>query len=205
MGFALREPIRPRPINVNDLIVNTLELPWHSGGRITGDIRLHKELWPVRVDPDQLATVLLNLVFNASDALTEGENLIVETTNSSFGDGDTVENADAPKGDFVGIFVGNAGHQMPPEVGKTAFDPFLGAKQSGKGAGLMLSLVHAFATRSSGHCIIEGEPDRSTTIRLYLPRHRSDQEMKPEVAEATTRNTSPIWVAPTIRQDPVGP
>jgi signal transduction histidine kinase len=74
LGFARREPISPRPINVNEIIVNTFEFPWQSGDRIVGEVRLQKDPWPVCVDPDQLATALLNLAFNARDAMPGAEN-----------------------------------------------------------------------------------------------------------------------------------
>ena len=82
LGFARHEPANPRSIDINEIIVNTLELPWKTGDRIRGEFRLSDDLWQVHVDPDQLATALLNLAFNARDAMPRGGRLLVETTIS---------------------------------------------------------------------------------------------------------------------------
>jgi signal transduction histidine kinase len=176
LGFARREPVDPRPINVNDVIVNTLELPWQSGDRMRVEFRLHRELWPVSVDPDQLATALLNLAFNARDAMAGGGRLTVETTNAALGDADAAQEVGVSPGDYVGIFITDTGHGMPQEIREKAFDPFFTTKEPGKGTGLGLSLVNAFVSRSGGFCRIDSEPGCGTTIRIYLPNHFNGRE-----------------------------
>ncbi|HML10601.1 MAG TPA: ATP-binding protein [Stellaceae bacterium] len=171
LGLSRQEPITPRPTDINAVIVNTLELPWKSGERITRDFRLHDALWPASVDPDQLATALLNLAFNARDAMPGGGTLTIETSNIALKDHAAAASAGMAPGDYVGIFVGDTGHGMPEEVRKRAFDPFFTTKEPGKGTGLGLALVGAFATRSGGACAIDSEPGQGTTVKIYLPRH----------------------------------
>ena len=59
---------------------------------------------------------------------------------------------------------------MPQTVRERAFDSF-SRPGSGKGTGLGLSQVYGFVTRFGGHCTIESEPGRGTTVKLYLPRY----------------------------------
>lgn len=189
LGLARREPVDPRATDINAIIANTLELPWKSGDRITVAHRLEPELWPVSVDPDQLATALLNLAFNARDAMPNGGSLTIETVKITL-DATTAEAAGAAAGDYVGIFVRDTGHGMPEEVRQRAFDPFFTTKEPGKGTGLGLALVNAFATRSGGYCAIDSEPGRGTTIRIYLPRYiegakQERDESEPEAADMT--------------------
>jgi two-component system NtrC family sensor kinase len=187
LGFARHEPINPRSTDINEVIVNTLELPWQSANRITYELRLKDELWRANVDPDQLATALLNLAVNARDAMMpEGGKLKVETTNTVLDDPAAAEAAGVSAGEYVGIFVTDTGHGMPEEVREKAFDPFFTTKEPGKGTGLGLSLVNAFATRSGGYCTIDSELGRGTTIRIYLPRY-VDAERTDVTAESTVR------------------
>jgi signal transduction histidine kinase len=176
LGFARHEPVNPRSTDVNDIVVNTLELPWKTGDRIKGEFRLGDELWPVSVDPDQLATALLNLAFNARDAMPKGGRLVVETTNFVVDDLDDAEAVGVAPGAYVGIFVTDTGHGMTEEIRQKALDPFFTTKDPGKGTGLGLALVNAFATRSGGCCTIDSEPGKGTTIKIYLPRHQGADE-----------------------------
>ncbi len=176
LGLARQEPIDPRSTDINEIVTNTFELPWKTGGHIQSDFRLSDELWPVSVDHDQLATALLNLAFNARDAMPEGGRVVIETTNSVIDDPVTVEAAGIVPGDYVGIFVADTGHGMTENIRQKAFDPFFTTKDPGKGTGLGLALVNAFATRSGGCCTIDSEPGKGTTIKIYLPRYRAPDE-----------------------------
>jgi two-component system, NtrC family, sensor kinase len=190
LGFARHEPINPRATNVNEIITNTLELPWKTGDRIRGEFRLSGDLWPVTVDPDQFATALLNLAFNARDAMPKGGRLLVETANFVFDDPDEAETLGVAPGAYVGIFVADTGHGMTEEIRQKALDPFFTTKDPGKGTGLGLALVNAFATRSGGCCAIDSETDKGTTIKIYLPRHRGSGDPEDDDAGDSWRARS---------------
>lgn len=188
LGLSRSEPGTPRATNINEVVTTTLDLPWKSGERIVREFRLHDALWPASVAPDQLATALLNLAFNARDAMPGGGRLTIETVNLSF-DEATAEPIPGP-GDYVGIFVGDTGHGMPEEVRLKAFDPFFTTKEPGKGTGLGLALVNAFVTRCGGACAIDSELGHGTTIRIYLPRCAVADPDRGN--SAYTRTTEPI-------------
>jgi two-component system, NtrC family, sensor kinase len=172
LGFARREPDNPQSIDVNDVVAETLDLPWQAGDGITVDQRLGKNLWPVSVDRNELTTALLNLAINARDAMPEGGRLTIETANYSRFETRSAPSSE-PAGEYVGISIADTGQGMPQEVREKALDPFFTTKEPGKGTGLGLSLVNAFVTRAGGRCTIDSEPGRGTTVRLYLPRHRT--------------------------------
>jgi two-component system NtrC family sensor kinase len=177
LGLARREPARPVPAEINEIIVNALELPWKSGDRIAAEFRLSDGLWVASVDADQLATALLNLAFNARDAMPDGGRLTVETHNIVLDDAAAVGVEVAP-GEYITIAVRDTGQGMPEEVRAKALDPFFTTKEPGKGTGLGLSLVNAFAARSGGVCKIDSAPGHGTTVTIYLPRHQ-DAEAAP--------------------------
>ena len=186
LGLSRQEPGTPRATDINEVVVNSLELPWKSGERIACRFRLSERPWLAKVDPDQLATALLNLAFNARDAMPRGGLLMVETVNLSIDEAGSGQTG-VPPGDYIGVFVGDTGHGMSEEVRRKALDPFFTTKEPGKGTGLGLALVNAFATRTGGACQIVSEPGRGTTVKIYLPRHvelSSRQEPEPTIADS---------------------
>jgi two-component system NtrC family sensor kinase len=191
LGFVRREPVDPRPINVNETVANTLELPWQSGDRIAHEFRLGTDLWPVCVDPEQLSTALLNLALNARDAMAHGGKLTVETTNCQLG-----VSEQGPAGDYVGILVSDTGRGMSKEVRDKVFDPFFTTKEPGKGTGLGLAQVHGFTTRSGGYCAIDSQPGHGTTVKLYLPRYlgegQGNDNATPDSAERNDADSSAL-------------
>jgi len=172
LSFVRREPVDPQSVDINEVIARTSDLAWHSlGDRIATTSRLSDDLWPVFVDPNQLETALLNLALNARDAMEGGGRLTVETINCQVDEASDDTHPGIAPGDYVAISIGDTGSGMPPEVRDKAFDPFFTTKEAGKGTGLGLSQVNGFVTRFGGRCIIDSEPGRGTTVKLYLPRH----------------------------------
>ncbi len=177
LGFARREPIDPRPIDVNDAIASVTDLPWRSlGDQITAEFRLAAGLWPVFVDPNQLENALLNLALNARDAMSGRGSLVIATSNCHFDEAYAAAHPGVAPGDYVAITVSDTGVGMPQEIREKAFDPFFTTKEAGKGTGLGLSQVYGFVTRFGGHCAIDSEPGRGTTVKLYLPRYIGPSE-----------------------------
>jgi signal transduction histidine kinase len=175
LGFARRDDAAPQAVDANDVIASTLELPWRAGAAILTELRLQSDLWPVFLDTDQFGNALLNLAVNAQDAMSGGGKLTIQSANCRV-DPEAAEKVGCPPGDYVGIFVSDTGHGMPAEIRNKAFDAFFTTKAPGKGTGLGLSQVHGFCARLGGGCMIESDPGRGTTVRLYLPRHGMDRD-----------------------------
>ena len=172
LGFARREPVDPRPVDIDEVITHMSDLARHSlGEHIAAEFRLSGGKWPVFVDPGQLENALLNLALNARDAMAGRGKLTIETASLHVEDADASAHPGVGPGDYVVILVSDTGIGMPQEVRDKAFDPFFTTKEAGKGTGLGLSQVNGFVTRSGGHCTIRSEPGHGTTIKLYLPRY----------------------------------
>jgi signal transduction histidine kinase len=202
LGFARREPIDPRPVDVNGVIASISDLPWRSlGDKIVAEFRLADGLWPVFVDPNQLENALLNLALNARDAMGGRGTLTIETANTRL---DAAAAANLPgtvAGDYVMVCVGDTGCGMTPDVREKAFDPFFTTKEAGKGTGLGLSQVYGFVTRFGGGCAIDSDPGHGATVKLYLPRYLGVLEDTNGAAGHGMREEAPAKVAEPIAGD----
>ncbi len=169
LAFARRQPLSPRPVDLNAAIEGMQGL-LHSalGPRMRIEIRQEAELWPAMIDPTQFELVILNLVINARDAMPSGGIVTIETANTHRG---PPRHADEPaEGDYVIVTVRDTGVGMSPEVQARAFEPFFTTKPPGAGSGLGLSQVFGTARQSGGGVQIDSTPGKGTAVSVYLPR-----------------------------------
>ena len=175
LAFARRQPLNPKPLDVNQLVAGMLELLARTlGEAINVDTRLTAGLWLVEADPHQLENTLLNLAVNARDAMPDGGTLTVKTSNVSAG---ASRDRGAPAGELVLISVTDTGIGMSEDVVTHAFEPFFTTKPIGQGTGLGLSQVLGYVVQSGGHIAIESAPKEGATIRIYLPRLTTDAQI----------------------------
>ncbi len=174
LAFARRQPLIPRGVDVDQLVVSLEDLLRRTiGETIDLEIRGSKDSWWTLCDPNQLESALLNLAINARDAMRDGGRLTITTSNARL-DSATADTPALSPGDYVCIEVGDTGAGMSAEVAARAFDPFFTTKPIGQGTGLGLSMIYGFARQSNGHVMIDSKLGQGTTVRLYLPRHQGD-------------------------------
>jgi PAS domain S-box-containing protein len=174
LAFARRQPLIPKSVDVNRLVVSLEDLLRRTiGETIRLEIAASNGLWWTLCDPNQLESALINLAINARDAMPEGGRLTIATSNARIESVDAEAPALSP-GDYICIGVTDSGVGMKPDVAARAFDPFFTTKPMGQGTGLGLSMIYGFARQSNGHATIDSKVEQGTTVRLYLPRHHGD-------------------------------
>jgi signal transduction histidine kinase len=106
---------------------------------------------PVMARRSELVTAIVNLVFNAIEAMPGGGTVSVRTGSSNGGGW---------------IEVADDGPGMPPEIERRIFEPFFTTKEQGTGLGL--AMVYAFVHRHSGELTVDTAPGRGTRLRLWF-------------------------------------
>ncbi len=171
LAFSRRQSLDPKPVEINQLVTSMGELLQRSiNESIALDMRLSDPLWTAEADPNQLESALLNLVINARDAMPNGGNLTVETSNRHLDSVFTAAYGTLQPGDYVELSVSDSGCGIPESVMGRVFDPFFTTKPIGQGTGLGLSMIYGFARQSGGHVTIHSEVGKGTTVSLFLPR-----------------------------------
>ena len=170
LAFARKQPLQPREIDVNTLVIDTAKLLRPTlGEQIEIETAFENETCFATVDPNQLATAILNLALNARDAMPGGGKLILETGSVYLDDNYASLDGDVRPGPYALIAVSDTGTGIPAGIIDKVFNPFFTSKGLGKGTGLGLSMVYGFVKQSAGHVKIYSEEGHGTTIRMYLP------------------------------------
>ncbi|TWI52493.1 PAS domain S-box-containing protein [Pseudomonas duriflava] len=186
LAFARRQPLDPKSVDVNRLIVSMEDLLRRTlGESIRMEFVTDPNVWVTLCDPHQLESSILNLAINARDAMPEGGCLTIETRNTRLDQAYATLNRSVTPGDYICIAVTDTGAGMSHDVIKRAFDPFFTTKPMGQGTGMGLSMVYGFSRQSRGHATIYSEVGQGTTIKLYLPRFLGEAEEEAEGAVLT--------------------
>jgi len=171
LAFARRQPLDPKPIDVNRLILGMSDLMNRTlGDHVSVETVVAARVWTVHADAHQLENALLNLAVNARDAMPGGGKLTIETCNTYLDDAYTSITSEVTAGQYVLIAVSDTGSGMSKDLLDQVFEPFFTTKDVGHGTGLGLSQVYGFVKQSGGHVKIYSEVGEGTTVKIYLPR-----------------------------------
>jgi two-component system, NtrC family, sensor kinase len=183
LAFSRRQTLQPSVIDLAERLPEIKDMLSRSlRGDI--DIRLGVPRRPcaVKVDPSEFELALLNLAFNARDAMPSGGTLTISAKPVVMR-GDGAE--EGLSGEFVAVRVADTGTGIPPDVLPRVFEPFFTTKEVGKGTGLGLSQVYGFARQSGGAASISTSARRGTAVTLFLPRTwEAAARPHPEIAAA---------------------
>jgi CheY-like chemotaxis protein len=171
LAFARKQPLQPREVDVNALVIDTAKLLRQTlGEQVEVHMALAGDVARALIDPSQLTNAILNLAVNARDAMPDGGKLTIETSNVNLEQGYADLNSDVVVGPYVMVAVTDSGHGIPATIVERVFEPFFTTKDVDKGTGLGLSMVYGFVKQSNGHIKIYSEEGHGTTVKIYLPQ-----------------------------------
>jgi signal transduction histidine kinase len=171
LAFSRRQPLQPRKVDINSLLVDSTRLLRPSlGEQIEIGSMLADDAAPALVDPSQLTTAILNLALNARDAMPDGGRLTLESKNVTLDQAYADSDGEVTAGNYVMVVVSDTGRGIAAHHLDRIFEPFFTTKEVGRGTGLGLSMVYGFVKQSNGHIKVHSEVGRGTTVRIYLPQ-----------------------------------
>ena len=182
LAFSRRQMLQPSVIDLAERLPEMKDMLSRSlRGDIVIRVGVPRRPCAVKVDPSELELAILNLAFNARDAMPSGGTLTI-TAKPVLMRGKASE--EGLNGDFIAIRLADTGTGIPPEVLPRVFEPFFTTKEVGKGTGLGLSQVYGFARQSGGAASITTSR-RGTAVTLFLPRTwETAAQPHPQIAPA---------------------
>jgi PAS domain S-box-containing protein len=161
LAFGRKQILDPQVLNLNDVVgdMDTM-LRRLIGENINVVTAYGSTLASVEADPGQLHQVIVNLVVNARDEMTDGGTLTISTENVVLTD---------PPGSFVALTIRDTGRGMDAQTKERLFEPFFTLKGVGKGTGLGLSTVDGIVSQSGGFIKVESELGEGAAFTVYLP------------------------------------
>lgn len=171
LAFSRQQVLQPRILDLNVVVseMGTM-LRRLIGVHIDLSTSLVPQLGRVKADQSQIEQVIVNLVVNARDAMPEGGNLLIETSNL---DVERDLGSSFPflqPGPYVLLTVKDTGVGMDQNTQRHIFEPFFTTKGPGKGTGLGLATVYGVVKQSGGGVAVDSEPGKGSTFRIYLPQ-----------------------------------
>lgn len=180
LEFSRRQETEIKIINFNTLIREITEILRRvAGDEVNLELRLASDLGNVRMDPTQFQQVLLNLCFNARDAMPHGGKLTIRTYNQARESvvdrlraiNPQADSAGHPAGSGPGLYavmqVSDTGQGMTTEVRDSIFKPFFTTKPHGTGLGL--ATVLGIVRQHDGHIAVQSGPDQGTSFEVFMP------------------------------------
>ena len=167
LGFARRQTLTTGAVDIGNLLDGMRDLISSSvGPTIELRLRIDPNLPAALADPNQLELSLLNLSVNARDAMPDGGYLTIVAEQVVVS---PELNLELRPGLYVRLSVIDSGTGMDEQTLKRAVEPFFSTKETGRGTGLGLSMVHGLAAQLNGAFRLSSALGKGTRADLYLP------------------------------------
>jgi signal transduction histidine kinase len=159
LNYAKPSYYKKKPVNVKDIIENSLEVAVPSNIKKSIKLKTNLEDAYVFADPSSLQQVFVNIIMNAAEAIDgEGEIYIENRIN----------------GEYIEVIIRDTGGGIPEEIIKDIFEPFFTTKE--KGTGLGLSVVNKIIKDHNGYINVRSEEGKGTEFTINLPAYKGEEE-----------------------------
>jgi PAS domain S-box-containing protein len=170
LAFGRRQVLRPTVVSLDEVLAESTPLLRRTLGE---DIELRveaaKDATPVRVDRSQLEQVIVNLAFNARDAMPDGGVLTLAITPTIADEVVASHHDGVHPGRFIRLSVSDTGIGIATDIADRIFEPFFTTKGLGRGTGLGLATVQGIVAQSGGWIEVDSELGHGSTFHVHLP------------------------------------
>jgi len=169
--FSRKQKVQPVVLDLNDVVKDLDKMLRRF---INENVELKvvpgKQIGRVKADAGYVGQVLVNLVVNARDAMPDGGQLTIATSNAILDENYVRAHPGVIPGDYVMLSVSDTGLGMTDEVKAHLFELFFTTKPKGKGTGLGLATCQTIVRQSGGHITAHSDPGKGTTFKVYFPQ-----------------------------------
>jgi len=170
LSFARKQPLQPNAVKLDEVFANMdLLVKRAVGEKVDVILDIAPNAWNIKVDPQQLENVVLNLAMNAGEAMKRGGELVISARNVVLSPSEQLASGTDSR-ECVRLSFADNGDGMSDAVRERAFEPFFSTKGIGKGSGLGLSMAYGFVKQSGGHIEIDSTLGAGADIVILLPR-----------------------------------
>jgi len=170
LAFSRRQLLQPQVIDLNaHLRESSKMIRCLLNEDIEVKIDLCEKEARLKVDPNCLEQIIVNLVINSRDALLTGGAITIKTKISDCKEEQTKPYGVAP-GMYVMLEVKDTGQGISPEILVRIFEPFFTTKATGKGTGLGLSTVYGIVKQNAGFIQVQSEVGKGSSFQVYFPQ-----------------------------------
>ncbi len=189
LAFGRKQILQPRLLNLNAVVADTETMMRRLlPERISLTADLSPDLRLVKVDPGQIAQVILNLAVNARDAMPDGGTLNISTRNAKMSP--EMIDEQCVEGEYVVLSVADTGEGMDDSTRRRLFEPFFTTKGNLHGTGLGLAMVYGIVRQSGGCISVDTAPGRGSKFQIYFPVRAGIPEW-PDSNETQDPTTAP--------------
>lgn len=196
LSFSRKQTFQTRVVDLNSLVLDSSRMLERMLGKgIALRFFPGSEPLSVRIDPNRIEQVLINLVINARDSMLGGGTVKIKTGRTW----EDIGPMNTPQAGWIYLTVTDNGEGMTPEVQAHLFEPFFTTKERGKGTGLGLATAYGAVKQSGGHMSVESSLGEGSTFKILLPASPVQPEIKesapiPKPAEEPTQGGETILV-----------
>jgi len=189
LAFSRQQVYQPVIVNLHATIADTMPILIQATGKhIALTLSPEPAHCHILADVNQLEQVLLNLTFNARDAMPQGGCLTIATEDVTRDMSSAWDHLDLPPGRYVRLTVSDTGIGMDEETQRHMFEPFFTTKARGSGTGLGLATVCGIVTHHGGGLYCSSKPGKGTTFELYFPSTDARAAVPPKPTTARARS-----------------
>jgi len=183
LSFSRITDAEKKPIDLISSIDESLKLVRSS---LPSDIEIKKSFPDSQLvimgDPTQLDQVMVNLCTNSAHAMNgSGGMLEINITTREIDLSPLTSFNGLPQGQYAEITISDNGHGISEEIIKRVFDPYFTTKDTGKGTGMGLAVVHGIVKNHGGAIKVESKVNEGTVFTIYVPLVDAVVDTKPAV------------------------
>ncbi|HMD96022.1 MAG TPA: ATP-binding protein [Terriglobia bacterium] len=195
-GVGIRSP---QALDLGDILAKmTGTLRAVLGSKIILKVRAQPGSGSIEADPGDLIRLILNLAFNARDAMPDGGTLVFRTESAGSDGKRPVHRRDSNSDCYVLLIASDTGCGMDEETRAHLFEPsFTTKSKAGPGSrGMGLATIQEVVRTAGGFIEVDSQPGRGTTFRIYFRRLRSPLDPPParHAVVPRSRRTATILV-----------